>query len=80
MNKHWNACEINQHHQHEPIKHCAQCDTNPTVHQHGGHNSTWAITCGTCDAYVITTSNLDTAIQQWNINQNHRTGKEPANE
>lgn len=29
MNKHWNACEINQHHQHEPIKHCANATPTP---------------------------------------------------
>lgn len=80
MNKHWNACEINKQRLHAPIKHCASCNQNPTVEQHGKQDSIWTITCDACDAYVITTSNLDTAIQQWNINQNHRTGKEPANE
>ena len=69
MNKSWNACEINKQRLHTPIKHCARCHTNPTVEQHGKHNSVWNIICDTCHSYVSTTSNLDTVIHLWNACQ-----------
>lgn len=69
MNKSWNACEINKHHQHEPIKHCALCHTNPTVEQHGAHTTDWTIRCDHCGQWAISNNGIDQAIYAWNSNQ-----------
>ena len=66
MNKSWNACEINKQHLHEPIKHCARCHQNPTVEQHGKHNSVWVIICNKGHSFVSGASDLDTMIHLWN--------------